>query len=129
MLQMETTCVPVALCRQTLAPLAEVSIEWQSPPLQVLQMERDMLDVLGFELTVPSAKIFLRRYVKATATENGADYHRCAMLAAYLTELTLPDYESLQFLPSQVGAMQIRLVRQCCPQQHSRQNLAGCCKG
>ena len=52
-----------------------------------------MLDILGFELTVPTAKIFLRRYVKATATENGADYHRCAMLAAYLAELTLPDLQ------------------------------------
>ena len=69
-----------------------------------------MLDILGFELTVPTAKIFLRRYVKATATENGADYHRCAMLAAYLAELTLPDYESLQFLPSQVGAMHSDLL-------------------
>ena len=85
---------------------------WQCPPLQVLQMERDMLDILGFELTVPTAKIFLRRYVKATATENGTDYHRCAMLAAYLAELTLPDYESLQFLPSQVGAMHNSLARQ-----------------
>ena len=96
----------------------------QCPPLQVLQMERDMLDILGFELTVPTAKIFLRRYVKATATEDGADYHRCAMLAAYLAELMLPDYESLQFLPSQVGAMKICLARQCCPQEHSQQAAA-----
>eukprot|EP00891_Asterochloris_glomerata_P009791 jgi/Astpho2/9791/fgenesh1_pm.00149_%23_28_t len=77
---------------------------------EVLQMERDMLDILGFELTVPTAKIFLRRYVKATATENGADYHRCAMLAAYLAELTLPDYESLQFLPSQIAASAVLLT-------------------
>lgn len=36
-------------------------------PLQVLDMERELLRVLGFDLTQPTIKTFLRRYIKAAS--------------------------------------------------------------
>ena len=59
--------------------------------LQVLAMEEHLLNVLGFELTVPTAKTFLRRFVQA-AMHGGEPNLRLEHLASYLTELALLDY-------------------------------------
>lgn len=39
---------------------------------QVLEMERQVLHVLDFDLTQPTAKTFLRRYIKAASGERRA---------------------------------------------------------
>ncbi len=59
--------------------------------LQVLAMEEHLLSVLGFELTVPTAKTFLRRFVQA-AMHGGEPNLRLEHLASYLTELALLEY-------------------------------------
>ena len=64
-----------------------------------------MLQILGalsFELTVPTAKTFLRRFIKAAVAGDMPADARLECLASYLVELMLPEYRSLQFLPSQV---------------------------
>lgn len=70
---------------------------------EVLEMERDMLRVLEFDLTQPSTKIFLRRYIKAASGEISLDV-TFEFLCSYLAELTLMDYGLMGYLPSQVAA-------------------------
>ena len=59
--------------------------------LQVLAMEEHLLGVLRFELTVPTPKTFLRRFVQA-AMHGGEPNLRLEHLASYLTELALLEY-------------------------------------
>ena len=54
-------------------------------------MEEHLLSVLRFELTVPTAKTFLRRFVQA-AMHGGEPNLRLEHLASYLTELALLEY-------------------------------------
>jgi len=74
----------------------------------VLECERKVLDTLNFELTQPTAKSFLRRFIRAAEAHT-----RCVRthyLADYLCELTLLDYNFLTFLPSQVAASVVYLA-------------------
>jgi cyclin-A len=69
----------------------------------VLEMERDLLNELGFELTQPTIKTFLRRYIKAASGEVQLDI-TFEFLCSYLAELALLDYGLLGHLPSKVAA-------------------------
>lgn len=62
---------------------------------QILAMEKQMLNRLDFNLTVPTPHHFLARYLKAA----GAD-KECELLATFLTELALPEYSSLKYSSS-----------------------------
>ena len=75
---------------------------------EVLNMERDLLRLLEFDLTQPNTKTFLRRYVKAASAEISLDVV-FEFLVSYLAELTLMDYSLLKFLPSQIAASCILL--------------------
>ena len=66
---------------------------------QVLAMERKVLDTLSFELTTPTAKSFLRRFLRAAEADQKAEF-----LACFLAELSLLDYAFLRFTPSTVAA-------------------------
>ncbi|GAB4820095.1 hypothetical protein N2152v2_007141 [Parachlorella kessleri] len=70
---------------------------------QVLDMEREVLRVLEFDLTQPTTKTFLRRYIKAASGEIALDA-TYEFLCAYLGELTLMDYGMLHYLPSHIAA-------------------------
>lgn len=70
---------------------------------QVLEMERELLRVLDFDLTQPTIKTFLRRYIKAASGEIPLDV-TFEFLCSYLAELTLMDYGMLNYLPSMVAA-------------------------
>ena len=61
-----------------------------------------ILGVLAFELTVPTVKTFLRRFLKAALPGAMPADARLECLSSYLAELMLPEYRALQFLPSQV---------------------------
>ncbi len=61
-----------------------------------------VLGALSFELTVPTAKTFLRRFLKAALPGDMPADARLGCLSSYLAELMLPEYRALQFLPSQV---------------------------
>lgn len=62
-----------------------------------------ILGALSFELTVPTAKTFLRRFLKAAMPSDAPADARLEFLSSYLAELMLPEYRALQFRPSQVG--------------------------
>ena len=66
---------------------------------QVLAMERQVLDTLSFELTTPTTKSFLRRFLRAAEAD-----HKAEFLACFLAELSLLDYAFLRFMPSTVAA-------------------------
>lgn len=73
---------------------------------ELLQCERDILQVLNFELTVPTTRPFLRRFLRAGLADTKTEF-----LAMYLSEIALLDYGMLVFLPSQVAAAAVMLAQ------------------
>eukprot|EP00697_Spironema_sp_BW2_P009924 gnl/Spiro4/2495_TR1201_c0_g2_i1.p1 gnl/Spiro4/2495_TR1201_c0_g2~~gnl/Spiro4/2495_TR1201_c0_g2_i1.p1 ORF type:complete len:418 (-),score=116.20 gnl/Spiro4/2495_TR1201_c0_g2_i1:148-1305(-) len=72
---------------------------------EIIKMESHVLNTLEFNLTCPTAKLFLRRFIKAALADAGT-----AMLSSYLCELTLQDYRFLRFLPSMVAASAVSVA-------------------
>lgn len=68
-------------------------------------MEVAILNSLGFSLTAATAKVFLRRYLKAA----GADL-TLAFLASYLCEISLLEYNFLKYLPSMIASASVFLA-------------------
>lgn len=73
---------------------------------QMLEMERVILNSLGFKLMVPSSLHFLRRFSKAAKSD-----YRAHTLCKYLIELALVDYSMIKYCPSKVAAAAIYLTR------------------
>ncbi|MCO5573124.1 hypothetical protein L7F22_026889 [Adiantum nelumboides] len=73
---------------------------------QILDMEKVMLNVLRFNLCIPTPYMFLVRFLKAA----GAD-RQMSLLAFYFVELCLVDYAMLGFLPSMLAASAVYLAR------------------
>jgi cyclin B len=72
---------------------------------QLVKTERDMLEVLSFNVTVPSAWRFLERFCHlAGATE------QTEALARYLLELSLVEYHMLRYKPSLQAAAALFLA-------------------
>lgn len=78
---------------------------------EVLKMERQVLNCLGFQLSVPTIKTFLRRFVRAAQASYEVPSLVLGYLANYLAELTLIDYSFLKFLPSVIAASAVFLAR------------------
>uniref|UniRef100_A0A5B7AZV4 Putative cyclin-A2-4-like n=1 Tax=Davidia involucrata TaxID=16924 RepID=A0A5B7AZV4_DAVIN len=78
---------------------------------EVLTMESQVLNYLGFQLSAPTAKTFLRRFLRAAQASYKTPSLELEFLANYLAELTLADYEFLKFLPSIVAASAVFLAR------------------
>ncbi|MCO5601599.1 hypothetical protein L7F22_055722 [Adiantum nelumboides] len=79
---------------------------------EVLDMERQVLNQLHFELTGPTTKTFLRRFLRATAQpplKNPTLHMEC--LGNYLAELTLLEYDFLKYLPSLVAASTVFVAK------------------
>eukprot|EP00696_Hemimastix_kukwesjijk_P008155 gnl/Hemi2/20314_TR6735_c0_g1_i1.p1 gnl/Hemi2/20314_TR6735_c0_g1~~gnl/Hemi2/20314_TR6735_c0_g1_i1.p1 ORF type:complete len:429 (-),score=172.63 gnl/Hemi2/20314_TR6735_c0_g1_i1:261-1547(-) len=72
---------------------------------EIIQMESFVVNVLEFRLTTPTAKLFLRRFIKAAEVE-----HTVAMLASYFAELTLQEYQFLKYRPSMIAAAAVGLA-------------------
>lgn len=68
---------------------------------QILNMEKIMLNVLRFNLTVPTHLHFMQRFVKAAGI---AEDQEVVAYATYLMELALPDYGMLKFPNSKIAA-------------------------
>jgi cyclin A len=75
----------------------------------VLAAERDLLRALDFDLTQPTPKHFLRRYIKAASAEIPLDV-TFEFLCSYLAELALVEYGLLGCLPSHVAASCVLLA-------------------
>ncbi|CAN6444609.1 unnamed protein product [Victoria cruziana] len=79
---------------------------------EVLQMESDVLKYLNFELTTPTTKCFLRRFVRAAQEGNEeVSLLQLEFLSSYLAELSLLEYNLLCFIPSLVAASAIFLAK------------------
>ncbi|KAI7740861.1 hypothetical protein M8C21_006503 [Ambrosia artemisiifolia] len=77
----------------------------------VLQMESSVLNFLKFELTAPTVRCFLRRFVRAAHGVNEAPSMHLECLASYISELSLVEYNMLRYAPSLVAASAIFLAR------------------
>ncbi|CAI5463892.1 unnamed protein product [Closterium sp. Yama58-4] len=79
---------------------------------EVLLMERHVLKTLHFDLSTPTVKSFLRRFIKAAqASLPPSPQHHLEFLGNYFAELTLVDYPCLRFLPSQIAAAAVFLAK------------------
>lgn len=68
----------------------------------ILNMEYEMLRKLEFNVTQPSAWVFLNRYAKLAKAD-----HVTSALARYLIELPLIEYRMLKYSPSMVAAASV----------------------
>ncbi|KAJ1685045.1 hypothetical protein LUZ63_016435 [Rhynchospora breviuscula] len=78
---------------------------------EVLQMEASVLNFLKFELTAPTAKCFLRRFVRAAQLCDEEPLMPLEFLASYIAELSLLEYNLLCYSPSLVAAASIFLAK------------------
>ncbi|KAK8524999.1 hypothetical protein V6N12_029849 [Hibiscus sabdariffa] len=78
---------------------------------EVLNMESQVLKCFGFQLFAPTAKTFLRRFLRAAQASYTTPSLELEFLANYLAELTLTDYGFLNFAPSMVAASAVFLAR------------------
>ncbi|XP_027331498.1 cyclin-A2-2-like [Abrus precatorius] len=78
---------------------------------EVLKMESEVLNLLHFQLSVPTTKTFLRRFIQAAQSSYKVSYVELEFLANYLAELTLLEYSFLQFLPSLIAASAVLLAK------------------
>ena len=72
---------------------------------EVLDMEVHVLGTLTFDLSPPTARGFLRRFLRAAEADATLDY-----LASYLCELSLIEHSMLRFEPSRVAAAAVMLA-------------------
>eukprot|EP00897_Mesotaenium_endlicherianum_P010121 jgi/Mesen1/9137/ME000058S08628 len=78
---------------------------------EVIQMERTVLNDLNFELSTPTTKSFLRRYIRAAQAGYMQQNLQLEFLANFLAELTLLEYSFVRFLPSVMAASAIFLAK------------------
>ena len=64
-------------------------------PAEVVQMEKQILNLLGFKILTPTILSFMRPYQLALGIDE-----ETAIVAAYLADLVLLSYETLKFKPS-----------------------------
>ncbi|KAJ4981752.1 hypothetical protein NE237_032589 [Protea cynaroides] len=77
---------------------------------EVLQMEAAVLNYLKFEMTAPTAKCFLRRFVRAAQGTNEVPLLQLECQANYIAELSLLEYGMLCYAPSLIAASAIFLA-------------------
>lgn len=71
-------------------------------------MEKNILNSLGYQLTVPTPYVFLQRLLKAIRAEK-----KVAMLSQYLLELALVNYNMLIFTCSEIAAAAVYTANKC----------------
>lgn len=69
-------------------------------------MEELVLKKLGYELTVPTSKTFLRRLLQLCNPDEKLHF-----MANYITELALVDYAMLPYPPSKIAASAVYLAQ------------------
>ncbi|CAN4094086.1 unnamed protein product [Withania somnifera] len=74
---------------------------------EVLEMEKLMVNALQFNMTVPTAYVFMRRFLKAAQRDKKVE-----LVSFFLIELCLVEYEMLRFPPSMLAAAAI-FTAQC----------------
>ncbi|KAJ7959165.1 Cyclin [Quillaja saponaria] len=77
---------------------------------EVLEMESAVLNYLKFEMTAPTTKCFLRRFVRAAQGINEVPSLQLECLTNFIAELSLLEYNMLCYAPSLVAASAIFLA-------------------
>ncbi|XP_057728927.1 cyclin-A1-1-like isoform X1 [Arachis stenosperma] len=78
---------------------------------EVLQMESAVLNYLKFEMTAPTIKCFLRRFVRAAQGVSETPSLQLECLTNYIAELSLLEYSMLCYAPSLIAASAIFLAK------------------
>lgn len=78
---------------------------------EVLDMEYSVLDSLKFELTVPTARCFLERFVRIAQAVTEDPLMELECMSNYLAELSIRDYGMLCYSPSVIAASSVFLAR------------------
>ncbi|XP_020212690.1 cyclin-A1-1 [Cajanus cajan] len=78
---------------------------------EVLQMESAVLNFLKFEMTAPTVKCFLRRFVRAAQGVDEVPSLQLECLTNYIAELSLLEYSMLCYAPSLIAASAIFLAK------------------
>ncbi|EPS73971.1 hypothetical protein M569_00786 [Genlisea aurea] len=78
---------------------------------EVLLMESSVLNYLKFEMTAPTTKCFLRRFVRAAQGADEAPLLLLECLSNFVAELSLLEYGMLRFAPSMIAASAIFLAK------------------
>ncbi|CAK8568332.1 unnamed protein product [Lathyrus sativus] len=78
---------------------------------EVLEMEAKILKSLNYEMGNPNVITFLRRFVVIASDNRKTSNLQFEYLCNYLADLSLLDYECLQFKPSTVAASVIFLAK------------------
>lgn len=78
---------------------------------ELLRMETVMLNVLGFNVTIPSILHFSQRFLKVVGVR--ADQKKIRHLVQYLMEFTLEHYGFVQFKYSLVAATAVYMACKC----------------
>nr|CAD1843398.1 unnamed protein product [Ananas comosus var. bracteatus] len=78
---------------------------------EVLQMEAAVLKYLKFEMTAPTVKCFLRRFVRVAQGCDEVPMLQLEFLTNYVAELSLLEYNLLCYSPSLIAASSIFLAR------------------
>ncbi|OWM78216.1 cyclin-A2-3-like isoform X2 [Punica granatum] len=78
---------------------------------EVLRMEGQLLNYFDFRISGPTTKTFLRRFLLAAQANYTSPSLDLEYLADYLAELTLIEYEFLNFLPSIIAASAVFLAK------------------
>ncbi|KAK4724311.1 hypothetical protein R3W88_027090 [Solanum pinnatisectum] len=97
---------------------------------EVVNMERDLLSFLNFEISSPTTITFLRIFIKAAQDNFPFLTLQFEFLSCYLAELSLLDYSCVRFLPSMTAASAIFLSRftvlpEVCPWTLALQQCTG----
>jgi len=74
--------------------------------LQIIAMEEKILKTLEYNITIPSAHVFLVRFLKAGHADK-----KIVQLSCYILDSTLQSYNLLHYLPSQLAAAAVFVAR------------------
>ncbi|KAK4772794.1 hypothetical protein SAY86_014569 [Trapa natans] len=89
---------------------------------EVLRMEGQLLKYFRFSISIPTTKTFLRRFIFAAQATHTSPSLELEHLANYLAELTLIEYDFLNFLPSIIAASAIFLAKWTLDSSHQPWN-------
>ena len=76
------------------------------PHAKILTMERQILQTLEYKLTIPSAHMFLVRYIEVDDANKSID-----QLASYILDGTLLSYKLLHYCPSKLASAAMLIAR------------------
>ncbi|CAL0324142.1 unnamed protein product [Lupinus luteus] len=77
---------------------------------EVLKMEIQVLKCAAYQLFAPTTKTFLRRFLRVAQASYKDPSFELQCLGNYLAELTLMNYDFLNFLPSMIAASAVFLA-------------------